>query len=488
VTLSPAASSQRRPSLVARLLAAIPPEPASAPITYSAQLVAYVVAISALALTVGLATVRAPSDPPTLAFGAVAIFALVLVMVRSFGGVSAPWSPTAFVHLALSLAYGPVGALVAAAAATVAMAVRLRTGWFRAVLNLANFFLVNVASYAVFHALTREAGSCLWVVALSGLGAGAASYVVNSVVLCGAIRLSSGVSVWTFLRSTIGVIPYDLAYGLGAAGFSLLSQDGAPYLAMWLAPVVSIQGFLVMLAVRTNAHMADRERHARERVGLLQQIITAADDERFKIASDLHDGPVAHISGLALMLSAASQDASDKNAATKEVADELRAVQRDLRSLIFQLSPHDLDKPGRLREEVTTKQLRALRERGTDVDVAIPETVPLDRAGLELVHRVCGEALANVARHAHATHVAVALVVENAEVVLTVDDDGRGFLDEDVERRRKAGHFGTRFLAEKAALAGGTFVVQSEPGSGSHVRLSLPVADATAARTAAHAP
>lgn len=472
----PTALRPRRPGVLARLLATIPPEPASAPIRYSAQLIAYVAAICALALVIALATVRAPSDAPTLAFGAVAIFALVLVMVRSFGGVSAPWSPTAFVHLALSLAFGPVGALVAAAAATVAMAVRLRTGWFRATLNLANFFLVNVSAYAMFHTLTRATGPRLWIVALAGIGAGGASYVVNSIVLCGAIRLASGVSVWTFLRSTVGVIPYDLACGLGAAGFSLLSNDGAPYLAMWLAPVVSIQGFLVMLAVRTNAHMADRERHARERVELLQRIITAADDERFKTASDLHDGPVAHISGLALMLSAAAQDASDKSTAMEEVADELRTVQSELRAQIFALSPHDLDKPGRLREEITTKQLRALQEHGIDVDIAIPETVPLDRPALELVHRVCGEAIANVARHARATHVAVALAVEGAEVILTVDDDGQGFSVEDVERQRAAGHFGTRFLAEKAEVAHGTFAVRSEPGSGSHVRLSLPAA------------
>ncbi len=471
-----AVSRSRRPGMVARLLAAIPPEPASVPITYSAQLIAYVVAICFVAVTVALITVRAPSDAPTLAFGAVAIFALVLVMVRSFGGVSAPWSPTAFVHLALSFAFGPVGALVAAAAATAAMAVRLRTGSFRATLNLANFFLVNVAAYETFHALTRTAGSRLWIVALAGLGAGAASYLVNSAVLAGAVSLSSGVSIWTFLRSTTSVIPYELAYGLGAAGFGLYSQDGAPYLAMWLAPVVSIQGFLVMLAARTNAHTADRERHARERVELLQRIITAADYERFKTASDLHDGPVAHISGLALILSAAARDASDKSAAMEEAAHELRKVQGELRTQIFALSPHDLDKPGRLREEVTTKQLRALRERGVDVDVAIPDVVPLDRPALELVHRVCGEALANVSRHARATHVAVALVAEGTEVILTVDDDGQGFSVEDIERRRAEGHFGTRFLAEKAEVAHGTLAVQSEPGSGSHVRLSLPTA------------
>ncbi len=162
----------------------------------------------------------------------------------------------------------------------------------------------------------------------------------------------------------------------------------------------------------------------------------------------------------------------------QEVAHELRKVQGELRTQIFALSPHDLDKPGRLCEEVTTKQVRALRERGVDVEVAIPDVVPLDRPALELVHRVCAEALANVSRHAKATRVAVTLAVQSAEVILTIDDDGQGFSTQDIERRRAQGHFGTRFLAEKAEVAHGTFAVQSEPGSGSHVSLSLPVADA----------
>jgi signal transduction histidine kinase len=363
VTNSSTASRTRWPGVLRRLVGSIPQEPAASAVRYSAPLVGYVVAVCTVALVMALLTVRTPADIATLALGATVIVALVLVMVRSFGGVSAPWSPTAFVHLALSLAFGPVGALVAAVAAAASMAIRLRTGWFRAVLNVANFFLVNVAAYTIFHALTH-ADHGLWIVALAGISAGAASYAVNSVVLSGAVTLSSsGVSVWTFLRSTVAVMPYDLAYGLGAAGFSVFARaGGAPYLTMWLAPVVSIQGFLVLLAVRTNAHNAERELNARERVELLQRIITAADDERFRTAGDLHDGPVAHLSGLAYMLSAAGHE---------EVADELRTVQHQLRTQIFALSPHDLDKPGRLRDEIR-KQLEPLREQGVAVGVEIP--------------------------------------------------------------------------------------------------------------------
>lgn len=463
----PTASRPGRPGPLARLLDVIPPEPAAPPIRYSAPLVGYVATISTLAVAVALVTVRAPSHLPTLAVGVVVIVALGLVMVRSFGGVSAAWSPIAFVHFALSLTLGPPGALVAAVVASAASSIRLRTGWFRTMLNGSDFFLSNVAAWGAFRAVSQIDAHRIWTAALAGLAAGFASYLVNHAIVSVAIRLASGVSIWTIFRSVVAVLPLDLAYGIGAAGIAhFYAQGGAVYLTMLLLPAIAPQGFLIDIARRTNAHNAERERHSRERIELLQRVITAADDERFKTASDLHDGPVAHLSGLAFELDAAGQG---------DVADELRAMQRELRTQIFALSPHDLDQPGRLCDEVT-KQLQPLRERGVDVGVMIPDTVPLDRAALELVHRVCGEALTNVLRHANATHVSVLLVVSDDEIALTIDDDGRGFSADDVERQRAAGHFGTRFLTEKAEVAHGSFRIEAEPDTGTHVRLSLPAA------------
>jgi signal transduction histidine kinase len=469
---TPTASRPPRPGLLARLIEVIPPEPAASPVNYSAPLVSYVAVVSALAVAVALLTVRAPFHLPTLAVGAMVIVALGLVMVRSFGGVSAAWSPIAFVHMALSLALGPPGALVAAVVASVASVIRLRTGWFRALLNGADFFLSNVAAWGAFHVVSQLDTHGIWIAALAGLAAGLASFIVNHAIVSVAIRLASSVSIWTILRSIMAVLPLDLAYGVGAAGIAYFyAQGGAVYLTMLLLPAVAPQGFLIDIARRTNAHNAERDRHSRERVELLQRVITAADDERFKTASDLHDGPVAHLSGLAFELDAAGQG---------HVADELRAVQRELRTQIYALSPHDLDQPGRLREEVT-KQLEPLRERGVTINVEIPDAIPLERGAVELVHRVCGEALTNVWRHAHALHASVALVVSADEIVLTIDDDGRGFSADDVERQRAAGHFGTRCLAEKAEVAHGSFRLESEPGTGTHICLSLPAASARAA-------
>jgi signal transduction histidine kinase len=119
-------------------------------------------------------------------------------------------------------------------------------------------------------------------------------------------------------------------------------------------------------------------------------------------------------------------------------------------------------------------------ESGVDTTVEVPDVVPLDKSGLKLVHRVCGEALSNVWRHAAATVVAVTVVGDADEVVVTITDDGRGFLAQDVARQRADGHFGTRFLEEKAEVAGGTFRMTSEPGEGTRVELRLPMRERAA--------
>lgn len=107
---------------------------------------------------------------------------------------------------------------------------------------------------------------------LSGLAAGFASYIVNHAIASVAIRLASGVSIWTILRSVLAVLPLDLAYGIGAAGIAYFyAEGGAVYLAMLLLPAIAPQGFLIDIARRTNAHNAERERHSRERIELLQR-------------------------------------------------------------------------------------------------------------------------------------------------------------------------------------------------------------------------
>ena len=106
--------------------------------------------------------------------------------------------------------------------------------------------------------------------------------------------------------------------------------------------------------------------------------------------------------------------------------------------------------------------------------------MPAPSAEQELVcYRVAQEALTNVARHARATHVTLEVGVHEDRLRLTVRDDGAGFDPAEMRRRAQAGgSLGLLSLEERAALGGGTLEIDSAPGRGTTLVLTLPVSAA----------
>jgi signal transduction histidine kinase len=145
---------------------------------------------------------------------------------------------------------------------------------------------------------------------------------------------------------------------------------------------------------------------------------------------------------------------------------------RGLRTLLVDLYPAErrTDGLGASLEVLT----RPLSERGVavSVDVAIDEQLPQDTA--EIVYRAAQEALRNVDRHAAARTASVRLRDDDGNLLLVVADDGRGMSADDLRARHAAGHMGLALLADGVAARGGALTIESEPGSGTSVRLSLP--------------
>jgi two-component system sensor histidine kinase DegS len=93
------------------------------------------------------------------------------------------------------------------------------------------------------------------------------------------------------------------------------------------------------------------------------------------------------------------------------------------------------------------------------------------------VYRIMQEALQNVSAHAQPRRAEVAIGFSAGAVTLTITDDGRGFDPEAVQRNR-AGHFGIMGMQERAQSLGGVLTIQTGPGQGTQVRLSVPVRSA----------
>jgi signal transduction histidine kinase len=163
----------------------------------------------------------------------------------------------------------------------------------------------------------------------------------------------------------------------------------------------------------------------------------------------------------------------DPDAAREQVA-KLPPLAREaldeLRSLVFELRPPDLERDGlcgALRKHVEV--LRRLQQREIELDV--DDELPADAARDGEVLRIAQEALQNALRHAHAERVTVMLNAADGSVVLEVSDDGVGF-DPDAARLR-ARRLGLTSMEERARRIGGRLEIRSERGAGTSVRLEV---------------
>jgi two-component system sensor histidine kinase UhpB len=221
-------------------------------------------------------------------------------------------------------------------------------------------------------------------------------------------------------------------------------------------------------------HMLERLEAERRRTS--SAALAAQEEERARVARDLHDEVNQSLTGLLLHLEAARAKAPPELA--RELADTqamANQAMQELLTLARQLRPTALDDLGlkaALAGHVAElgRQGEARASFAADGDFAgLPEEVQL------VVYRVAQEALSNAARHAGADNIRVRLARSDGTVELTVGDDGRGFSFE-----RATSGLGIAGMRERALLVGGDLQVESRPDLGTRVRLRVPVARAEA--------
>jgi signal transduction histidine kinase len=244
-----------------------------------------------------------------------------------------------------------------------------------------------------------------------------------------------------------------------------------PFAALLLASLLLLWLVQVPLAWRLGRRL---QRTQADREALLVRAVEASDDERGRIAADLHDGPVQDLAGISYSLSAAAQ--TEQAPATRETLQRAAAGTRDamrrLRSLLVEIHPPNLRASGL--EAALADVLAPFRARGAETELRVDPALGLDEDAERIVYRAAAEALRNVERHARANRIAVSVGRDEADVRLVVTDDGAGFAPEDRERRRQEGHVGLSLLEELVERAGGRLAVRSAPGEGTTFELELP--------------
>ncbi len=247
-----------------------------------------------------------------------------------------------------------------------------------------------------------------------------------------------------------------------------------------LAGVLALQATFIaaLLLNRRRLHLsrAALRRSEREARDLSGRLIHTQEDERARLARELHDDMTQRLAMLAIDAGQGERKStSDAAAATlRGLREELVRLSEDVHALSYRLHPSTLRDLG-LVDALQTECDRFARLEAIPVRVdacEVPEDLPEDTA--LCLFRITQEALRNVARHARGSRVDVSLRREGDALHLAITDDGQGF---DPERGRPEPSLGLASMRERARLAGGTFEMLSEPGRGTTVRVTVPIGE-----------
>jgi len=246
---------------------------------------------------------------------------------------------------------------------------------------------------------------------------------------------------------------------------------------------ITVTSLLLLIALMLPIlwRLMDRLNAAQsQRVALLEHAVDASADERRRIAATLHDGVVQELVAASFAVAGAAERAAadhrrDLAGILSNAAAAVRGTIGGLRSLLVDIYPPSLQTAGLA--AALTDLAGTVRSRDIEVRLTLPTDTPtgLDEEQERLVYRVAQESLRNTARHAAASHVEISLVVEEAQVCLSVCDDGVGFDVQAALARPGDGHFGLQVMIDLTGRSAGALLeVASMPSQGTCWRLVVP--------------
>jgi signal transduction histidine kinase len=250
---------------------------------------------------------------------------------------------------------------------------------------------------------------------------------------------------------------------------SLWEQHRMSVIATTAAIFVQAALIVGLLIQRRRRHRAEKDAR-----GLAGRLVTAHEDERRRLARELHDDVTQRLAALAIDAGNMHHDPSSVASGEPLLAirERLVGLSEDVHSLSYRLHPAVIDDLGlvsALRVECKrVAQHDPIRVNFDchDVPTSVPSNVAI------CLFRVAQEALRNVVRHAQARNVEVSLKTKEGGITLAVRDDGKGLTDPGVDARASLGLVSMR---ERVRLVGGNLHIQSRPNEGTSVIAWVPM-------------
>jgi PAS domain S-box-containing protein len=224
--------------------------------------------------------------------------------------------------------------------------------------------------------------------------------------------------------------------------------------------------------------MAERAAAEKQRAELLQKVVTSQEDERRRIARDIHDQLGQRVTGLRLQIASLCEMLSGDTPASSQINALMQTAEKldsDVSFLAWELRPASLDDLG-LVQALTEFCNEWSRHYETEVDVIVRgfKREKLTTDAETQFFRIMQEALNNIAKHSQAERVNIVLESNSRQVTMIIEDNGLGF-DRDAQKRlQDSKSLGLLGMKERALLVGGTCEIESSKGSGTTIYVRAP--------------
>lgn len=267
-----------------------------------------------------------------------------------------------------------------------------------------------------------------------------------------------------------------------------VTNDGSQIdVSLSISPILDSDGNIVAASAIardiTDRKRAERELELsldqlretdRQRRQLLTRLVSAQEEERRRIAGDIHDDPIQKMTAAGLRLGILRNQLDDRQqlAALDKLEEMIESAIARLRNLLFELRPRALDTGG------IAAALRDYLDQsfeGEDIKVRLENRLAVEPP-IEtrvIAYRIAQEALTNVRKHAGADNVTVTLLESDGGLLMRIEDDGTGIRQTELGRSLP-GHLGLTSMRERAEVAGGWVGLHSMPGAGTIVECWLP--------------
>lgn len=208
-------------------------------------------------------------------------------------------------------------------------------------------------------------------------------------------------------------------------------------------------------------------------------IIRAQEEERRKVARDIHDGPAQLLANIIMRTEYCLKLLDKDHAGVREelvaLQDMIRQSLQDVRKIIFDLRPMVLDDLGLIPAlNHYLDDFFIQNQIPVDINIAGEPrrfTMPLEVA----LFRVVQESISNIKKHSNASHVAVKMEILNQKINLMIKDNGKGFNIKEVFADKKREGYGLIGMRERIQVLNGEFSIKTSPGQGTSINISVPL-------------